>query len=116
MMFYGRNGKFRVPFYTTIILISTANNSNLKKFIRISLFEHIRVVVIFILMIVTYVGLPVPFRQPLRMVTGDIVLVKKNDSPSDEEVNEVLDKVIIAVTKLYETKKPEWEKRPLKIT
>ena len=61
-------------------------------------------------------GLPVPFRQPLRMATGEIVLVKKNESPSDEEINEVMERVIKAVNDLYETKKPEWEKRPLKIT
>lgn len=63
-----------------------------------------------------YAGLPVPFRQPLRMVTGDIVLVKQNSSPSEEEINEVLDRVIAAVSKLYDTKKPEWETRPLVIT
>lgn len=57
-----------------------------------------------------------PFRQPLRMATGEIVLVKKNESPSDEEINEVMERVIKAVNDLYETKKPEWEKRPLKIT
>lgn len=63
-----------------------------------------------------FAGLPVPFRQPLRMVTGDIVLVKKNSSPSEEEINEVLDRVIAAVSRLYDTKKPEWETRPLVIT
>ena len=63
-----------------------------------------------------FAGLPVPFRQPLRMVTGEIVLIKQNDNPSDEEINEVLDRVIIAVKKLYDEKKPEWETRPLIIT
>ena len=57
-----------------------------------------------------------PFRQPLRMVTGDIVLVKQNSSPTEAEINEVLDRVIVAVNKLYETKKPDWETRPLVIT
>ena len=66
--------------------------------------------------IVIFTGLPVPFRQPLRMVTGEIVLVKKIEFPTDEEINGVLDRVILATTKLYETKKPEWEKRPLVIT
>jgi hypothetical protein len=50
------------------------------------------------------------------MVTGEIVLVKKNESPSDVEINEVMERVIKAVNDLYEKKKPEWEKRPLKIT
>lgn len=68
------------------------------------------------LFVVISTGLPVPFRQPIRMVTGEIVLVKKIDFPTDEEVNEVLDRVILATSKLYESKKPEWEKRPLVIT
>lgn len=50
------------------------------------------------------------------MVTGEFVLVKQNDSPSDKEINEILEKVIASVKKLYDTKKPDWEKRPLIIT
>lgn len=50
------------------------------------------------------------------MVTGEFVLVKQNDSPSDKEINEILEKVIESVKKLYDTKKPDWEKRPLIIT
>jgi hypothetical protein len=49
------------------------------------------------------------------MVTGDIIEVKKNPNPSDEEVNEVLQKLIAGVKKVYEEKKPEWENRPLEI-
>ena len=69
-----------------------------------------------IVFIVICTGLPVPFRHPIRMATGEIVLVKKIEHPTDDEVNEVLNRVILATTKLYETKKPEWEKRPLVIT
>jgi 2-acylglycerol O-acyltransferase 2 len=58
---------------------------------------------------------PFPHRRPLRMVTGDIIEVKKNPNPSDEEVNEVLQKLIAGVKKVYEEKKPEWENRPLEI-
>jgi hypothetical protein len=59
--------------------------------------------------------LPVPYRHPLRMVTGDVVEVKQNDNPSDEEVDAVLQKVIATVKKLYDEKKPDWETRPLVI-
>ena len=50
------------------------------------------------------------------MVTGEFVLVKQNNSPTDDEVNEVLERVIISVKKLYEKEKPDWELRPLVIT
>ena len=50
------------------------------------------------------------------MVTGEIILIKKIENPTDEEINEVLDRVIIGVKKLYEMKKPDWEERPLVIT
>jgi len=60
--------------------------------------------------------LPVPYRHPLRMVTGDIVRVTKIENPTDEQVAEVHDKVIAAVQKLYDTKKPDWETRPLVIS
>jgi hypothetical protein len=50
------------------------------------------------------------------MVTGEIVQIKQNSSPSEEEINEVLQRVIVATKKLYETKKPDWEDRPLVIT
>jgi hypothetical protein len=59
--------------------------------------------------------LPVPYRHPLKMVTGDVIEVKQNDNPSEEEVNIVLNKVIAGVKKLYDEKKPEWETRPLVI-
>jgi hypothetical protein len=58
-------------------------------------------------------GLPVPFRHPLRMVTGNIIVVKQKDFPSDEEVQLVMDQVIESLTQLYNEKKPEWETRPL---
>jgi hypothetical protein len=61
-------------------------------------------------------GLPVPFRHPLRMVTGDIVRVKQNSNPSEAEIFEVMERVITSVKKCYDTKKPDWEDRPLVIT
>jgi hypothetical protein len=59
--------------------------------------------------------LPVPFRHPLRMVSGKIVEVKQNDNPTDEEVAEVMERVKQSLRELYETKKPEWETRPFEI-
>ena len=79
-------------------------------------------IIIFIVIIITLslllllLGLPIPFRKPLKMVTGEFVLVKQNNSPTDDEVNEVLERVIISVKKLYEKEKPDWELRPLVIT
>ena len=68
------------------------------------------------LLLLLLLGLPIPFRKPLKMVTGEFVLVKQNNSPTDDEVNEVLERVIISVKKLYEKEKPDWELRPLVIT
>eukprot|EP01041_Mallomonas_annulata_P003197 gene3197-6308_t len=59
--------------------------------------------------------LPVPFRHPLKMVTGDIVTVTQNDNPSDEDILEVQNRVIASIEKLYKEKKPDWETRPLVI-
>lgn len=60
--------------------------------------------------------LPVPFRHPIRMVTGRVVEVTKKEFPSDEEINAVMEKVIASVQELYDTKKPDWEERPLVIS
>lgn len=60
--------------------------------------------------------LPVPFRKPIRMVTGRVVEVVQKEFPSDEEVNAVMEQVIASVQELYETKRPEWEDRPLVIS
>lgn len=59
--------------------------------------------------------LPVPFRHPIRMVTGEIVEVKQNDTPTDEEIQETMERVIKSLQTMYDTKKPEWETRPLVI-
>jgi 2-acylglycerol O-acyltransferase 2 len=61
-------------------------------------------------------GLPVPFRHPIKIVSGDIVHVVQKDFPSEEEINEVLNKVIASLEKLYNERKPEWETRPLIIS
>lgn len=59
--------------------------------------------------------LPVPFRHPIKMVIGEIVEVKQNDNPTDEEIQEVMDRVKKSVEIAY-AKRPEWEKRPLVIS
>lgn len=60
--------------------------------------------------------LPVPFRHPIRMVTGRIVEVQKKEFPSEADVEEVIQRVIASVNELYEKKAPEWETRPLVIS
>lgn len=60
-------------------------------------------------------GLPVPYRHPIRMVTGEIVKVEQKDNPSEEEVQKVMDQVVESFTRLYAEKKPAWETRPLVI-
>lgn len=59
--------------------------------------------------------LPVPYRHPIKYVTGDIIRIKQNDNPTDEEVKEVQQQVVASVHKLYKEKKPSWETRPLEI-
>lgn len=59
--------------------------------------------------------LPVPYRHPLLMATGEIVEVVQNDNPSEEYINEVLEKVKASLMKVYNEKKPSWETRPLVI-
>ena len=61
-------------------------------------------------------GLAVPFRTRLKMVAGNVVEVKKNSNPTDEEIQVTLDKVIAEFERLYASqKRPAWETRPLKI-
>ncbi len=57
--------------------------------------------------------LTVPYRHPLRMVFGEIVEVTQKDEPTQEEIQETLNKVVASVEKLYKEKRPEWEDRPL---
>ena len=59
--------------------------------------------------------LPVPFRHPIKMAFGEIVEVKQNDNPTDEEIQEVIDRLKKSMEAAYE-KRPEWEKRPLVIS
>lgn len=58
--------------------------------------------------------LPVPFRHPLHMQSGNIVCVKQCDNPSDDQIDEVLNKLTESVQQLYSCK-PDWEDRPLVI-
>jgi 2-acylglycerol O-acyltransferase 2 len=59
--------------------------------------------------------LSVPYRHPLHVVYGEpIEVIQKND-PSNEEVAELLQKVVDAVEKIYKEQRPEWEDRPLVI-
>lgn len=59
--------------------------------------------------------LPIPIQHPIRMVCGPAIEVEQDSNPSPEKVQALLDKLIKAVEELYETKKPEWETRPLVI-
>ena len=59
---------------------------------------------------------PVPYRHPLRFVSGDIVEVKQCDNPTDEQIDETMARLVKSVQTLYDSKKPDWETRPLVIT
>lgn len=57
--------------------------------------------------------LPIPLRHPLKLVIGEPVAVTQNLKPTNEEVDQVLQRVIAATEKLYAEHKPAWETRPL---
>ena len=59
--------------------------------------------------------LPVPYRHPIKLVTGEIVEVTQISEPTPEQVQDVMEKVIKSIQKLYDEKKPDWETRPLVI-
>lgn len=59
--------------------------------------------------------LPVPYRHPIRLVTGGVVSIEQKSSPTEEEVLEVLGRVVVAVETLYKESRPDWEHRPLVI-
>jgi 2-acylglycerol O-acyltransferase 2 len=60
-------------------------------------------------------GMSVPYRHPISMVTGQVLAVTQRDSPSDEEVQQTMDRLVKALEALYEAHKPQWEDRPLVI-
>jgi 1-acyl-sn-glycerol-3-phosphate acyltransferase len=59
--------------------------------------------------------LPVPFRHPLRMVFGEVVPVQQKENPTEEDINEVMKRVIKGIEDTYEKKRPDWETRKLVI-
>lgn len=59
--------------------------------------------------------LPIPLRKPLKMITGDIIKVKKISNPTDADIEEVLNRLVISINNLYQNKRPDWETRPLVI-
>lgn len=61
-------------------------------------------------------GLTIPFRHPIKMVSGTIIQVEQNDDPDDKLIDATMDKVIESIEKLYKEKKPDWETRPLVIS
>ena len=60
--------------------------------------------------------LPVPKRQHLHLVSGEVIIVKQNDNPTEQDIDLVMNQVVKAVEFIYQTKKPTWEDRPLVIT
>ena len=60
---------------------------------------------------------PIPFRHPLKMVTGEPIVTQQIDDPTKEQIDAVHQRVIKSLNDLYHSpKKPSWETRPLKIT
>jgi len=57
--------------------------------------------------------LPIPYRKPLHMICGEVIEVNKIDNPTNEDIDNVMTRLQIAVQKLYDEKRPSWETRPL---
>jgi 2-acylglycerol O-acyltransferase 2 len=57
----------------------------------------------------------VPYRTPLKMVSGEIIEIIQNDNPEEKEIKETMEKVMKALYDIYEKKKPSWESRRLVI-
>lgn len=55
----------------------------------------------------------IPYQVPLRVVRGRKICVTQEAQPSDATVQRVLDEVVKEVQHIYQTKRPEWEDRPL---
>lgn len=59
--------------------------------------------------------LSIPFRRPIKMVSGRVVKVTQKDNPTNEEVEAVIQDVIASLNEVW-AKKPEWETRTLVVT
>jgi len=61
--------------------------------------------------------LPVPYRVPLLMVVGPPVAVRQNPAPTNEEIQETLNRFIQALEQLYHQYKHlyGWEARPFHV-
>jgi diacylglycerol O-acyltransferase 2, plant len=59
--------------------------------------------------------LPVPYRHPIHLASGEVIPVTQNSNPTDEDVQKVMDDVVAALQLLYDKHKPEWEQRPLMV-
>ncbi len=108
-----QQGAHIVPafFFGNTLIFDIAGNSGSSSFMS-QLSRRLRASILF------FYGrhyLPVPYRHPLRMALGEIVEVVQKDEPSDAEAQAVLDRVVASIEKLYATKKPDWETRPLTI-
>jgi 2-acylglycerol O-acyltransferase 2 len=59
---------------------------------------------------------PVPKRHPIKLATGEIVPVQQCDDPTEAQIDDVMNRLIKSIEKVYVEKKPDWEQRPLIIT
>mmetsp|Transcript_15921 Transcript_15921/g.21054 ORF Transcript_15921/g.21054 Transcript_15921/m.21054 type:complete len:356 (-) Transcript_15921:167-1234(-) len=60
-------------------------------------------------------GLPIPYRQKIKLISGKPIEVKQQQNPSEEYVNEIHKKFVEQLQVLYKEYLPAWEDRPLVI-
>ena len=61
-------------------------------------------------------GLPIPVRHPIRMVAFEVIKVTQCENPTDAQVDAIMAKLEESLISGYNSKKPAWESRPLRIT